>query len=294
MTNQQTQNLNPYSLSSKTVTFLFILSLLFISSQAQNKDYPWLSSYDASEAIEQRIAPPEGFQRTIEGKDSFGSWLRNLPLKAGKPEVKLFNGQLKGNQSAHFAVIDIDTGNRDLQQCADAVMRLKAEYHLACGDHQSIHFNFTSGDKADYSRWKQGYRPKINGNKVSWIKSASASDSYASFRKYMNIVFTYAGTYSLYQEMASVESQNNIRPGDVFIYGGFPGHAIIVMDIAENNETGEIAYLLAQSYMPAQEMHILKNPSDKNMSPWYIAKDGYLRTPEWDFEAGSLKRFKTK
>ena len=269
--------------------FSFLITPLLFS---QTHPYRWLESYHYDQAIVSRIHPPEGFSRIEQPENSFGNWLRNLPLKPGKPSVKLYNGQLKGNQSAHFAVIDIDTGNRDLQQCADAVMRLKAEYHYSCGEYPFIHFNFTSGDRAEYEKWRQGYRPRINGNKVSWTKSAQADQSYASFRKYMNTVFTYAGTYSLSREMESVSDPNNMQSGDVFIFGGFPGHAVIVVDIAKNQKTGETAFLLAQSYMPAQEMHILNNPNNSGMSPWYIARKGYLRTPEWGFDEGSLKRFR--
>ena len=44
--------------------------------------------------------------------------------------------------------------------------------------------------------------------------------------------------------------------------------------------------------MPAQEIHILKNPNDRNMSPWYSATYGeHLVTPEWTFARGELRRF---
>ena len=44
--------------------------------------------------------------------------------------------------------------------------------------------------------------------------------------------------------------------------------------------------------MPAQEMHVLVNPMDEGMSPWYVAGEGAeLRTPEWTFEWSDLKRF---
>ena len=50
--------------------------------------------------------------------------------------------------------------------------------------------------------------------------------------------------------------------GDVFIKGGFPGHAVVVLDMAENDRTGQRVFLLAQSYMPAQDIHIMKNPTN--------------------------------
>ncbi len=36
-----------------------------------------------------------------------------------------------------------------------------------------------------------------------------------------------------------------------------------------NPETRKKVYLLAQSYMPAQQIHILVNPANSLLSPWY-------------------------
>jgi hypothetical protein len=76
--------------------------------------------------------------------------------------------------------------------------------------------------------------------------------------------------------------------GDVFIQGGSPGHAVIIVDMAKNSK-GEKIFILAQSYMPAQETQILKNPNDTNSSPWYTLPTSTLETPEWDFNATDLK-----
>ena len=87
-------------------------------------------------------------------------------------------------------------------------------------------------------------------------------------------------------------SLDDIRIGDVFIQGGFPGHAILVVDLAISETTGRIAIMLAQSYMPAQDIHILLNPASRRKQPWYIAgDDDTLYTPEWTFEWTDLKRF---
>jgi hypothetical protein len=50
-------------------------------------------------------------------------------------------------------------------------------------------------------------------------------------------------------------------------------------------------YMLAQSYMPAQETQILINPNDESLSPWYPLKDGEIKTPEWTFMSGDLRCF---
>jgi hypothetical protein len=57
------------------------------------------------------------------------------------------------------------------------------------------------------------------------------------------------------------------------------------------NAAGQKLYLMAQSYMPAQEIHILKNPSKKNISPWYSLQSTDIQTPEWNFVNARLKKW---
>ena len=82
-----------------------------------------------------------------------------------------------------------------------------------------------------------------------------------------------------------------VLPGDVLIRGGFPGHAVIVMDVA-TNAAGNRIYLLAQSYMPAQDIHLLNNPSNKKISPWYLVnEEERIITPEYLFTTMELKKW---
>jgi len=253
--------------------------------------YQWLKDYNSARGIEKRIPVPDGFGRVDAPAGSFEDWLRHLPLKQGVPPVYLHNGQLKANQSAHFAVVDIDVGSGDLQQCADAIIRLRAEYLYSIGDFNAIHFKFTSGHNAEYARWREGYRP-IVGKGVRWVKSARPDYSYENFRRYLISVFRYAGTYSLSREMQPISDIIQMKIGDVFIKGGFPGHAVLVVDMALNKQTGKKAFILLQSYMPAQDMHILKNPTALSATPWYELDFGEtLYTPEWVFSREELKRF---
>ena len=255
--------------------------------------YPWLTG-EVVDTIARRFSPPEGFGRIRVAKNSFADWLRNLPLLSGKPDVLLFNGSVKANQNAHEAVVDIDVGRGDLQQCADAVMRLRAEYLRVSGKGDEICFRFTNGSDAVWRKWRSGYRPKLEGRRVTWQRRAKPGGSYSVFRKYLVKVFQYAGTASLEKEMPLVKEGSPIAAGNVFIKGGFPGHAVLVADVAENDR-GERVFLLLQSYMPAQQMHILKNPQDKSMSPWYrYVPSADLSTPEWHFERGSLRRFSNR
>lgn len=212
-----------------------------------------------------------------------------MPLKPGKPDVRLYNGSLKSNQAAHHAVLDIDTGTRNLQQCADAVIRLRAEYLYSNKKYDSIHFDFTDRVPARFDLWSKGYRPIIKQkSKTKWIKTAKYDRSYHSFRKYLISVYSYAGTYSLARETKKIKLKQ-LRAGDFFIQGGFPGHAVLIVDVVVNKNTRKKRFLLAQSYMPAQDMHILNNPSQS--SPWYEVPSSNIITPEWTFKKSDLQRF---
>ena len=267
------------------------LAALLWASESHAKTYAWLSDYNPDRALHNRIATPEGYTRTACADGSYCDWLRNIPLKAEGTPVHYYNGKIK-HHASHYAVLDLDTGKRDLQQCADAVMRLKAEYHFARQEFGNIHFNYTSGHKVAFDDWRNGRKPVVKGNKVSFTQPTNLTDnSYGNFRKYMTRIFMYAGSLSLSKELEDTQL-SDLSVGDVFIIGGSPGHAVKVMDVAENN-AGNKMFLLAQSYMPAQDMHILTNPNSNGAGPWYNAEQlVILDTPEWSFSATDLMRFK--
>ena len=236
-----------------------------------------------------RFNVPNGFERVKINENSFGFYLRNFALKSHSSKVYTYDGNLKYYQDGAAAILDIDIGDKDLQQCADAVMRLKAEYHYHRKEFDSIHFNFTNGFRVDFSKWIQGYR--IGSNYKSWQKTAQPNSNYQTFKEYMNWVFMFAGSLSLSKELKP-KTIENIMPGDVFILGGTPGHAVLVVDVAENVETRERIFMIAQSYMPAQSIHVLKNLNNNAVSPWYSANfENYLETPEWTFDKTQLKTF---
>ena len=259
---------------------------------AHASDYRWPRSAPAADTLASRIAPPPGFERVMAEPGSFAAWLRGLPLKPAGAPVLLHTGAPKARQDVHVAVVDIDVGTRDLQQCADAIMRLRAEWLFAADRAREIAFNDTGSAKPiAFARWAAGERPRISGRSLSWSRSAAPDAGYASFRRYMDVVFAWAGTYSLERELKPA-ALADIAAGDVFIKGGFPGHAVLVADVVENRATGEKRFLLLQSYMPAQDIHVLKNPADADGSPWYpLAFGDRLVTPEWTFPRDSLRRW---
>jgi len=282
----------------KMFQMLFLLlSISFISCNAQQEPTSTKTSSfkdklnPEGNTLEKRIPTPDGFERIPVKTNSYSSYLRTIPLKPHGAEVNYYDGRQKANRNIYTAVVDMEIGQKDLHQCADAIMRLKAEYLWKSGQYDKIHFNFTNGFRVDYKEWMKGRRMIVKGNKTYWDNGSRASNSYQDFWAYMELIFMYAGTASLEKELKSV-ALTDMQIGDVFIKGGHPGHAVVVMDMAENKTTGQKIYLLAQSYMPAQETQILVNRMNSKLSPWYeIRPQRTINTPEWSFEPHHLRRF---
>lgn len=214
------------------------------------------------------IPLPAGYTRIAYPDNSFALWLRNIRLRRDKT-VHLYNGQPKGNQTAQFAVLDVSVPNKDLQQCADAVMRLRAEYLYQQGNYANISFS-------DY-----------NGKAYTFHSPFTRQN----FDNYLQKIFELCGSASLSKQLRTHIEMKDIQPGDVLIRGGFPGHAVMVMDVAMNNK-GEKIYLLAQSYMPAQDIHVLNDYYYSELSPWYPANNAInIYTPEYNFTRNELKRW---
>ncbi len=239
--------------------------------------------------LQTRILTPESYHRTEAHEESLTEFLRTYPLKEDGSPVLLYDGREKGNQSAHQAVFALPIEEEDLQQCADSVMRVYAEYAYRTGQTEKTAFHFTNGFLAEYARWRDGERIAVNGNQVSWVPGAAYDDSYENLVKYLRMVFCYAGTLSMEAESETIEL-SQAQAGDVFLKGGSPGHVVLIVDVCENEE-GRRAFLLAQGYMPAQEFHVLKNPLHEEDCWYYEEEITYpLKTPEYVFPEGSLRR----
>ncbi len=244
----------------------------------------------STNTITERFVPPKGFTRTPLDENSFGHYLRSLKLKPEGALVKYYNGTTKPNRNVYTSVVDLDIGTKDLHQCADAVMRLRAEYLWTKGQYNQIHFNFTNGHRVEYSEWMQGKRMRVVGNKTAWKDGQAPSNTYDDLWNYLELIFMYAGTASLEKELKSV-SLHEAEIGDVLIQGGHPGHAVILVDKASNKITGQNLFIIAQSYMPAQELQILLNPINIGLGPWYTLEGEEIQTPEWQFGSDNLRRF---
>ncbi|GAB3578502.1 DUF4846 domain-containing protein [Hymenobacter daeguensis] len=252
--------------------------------------YPWLArSGKAAQPLAGRFAPPAGCRRVAVAAGSWGEWLRWLPLRPAGTPVHTFNGKPKARPEVVAAVVDIDVGTQDLQQCADAVIRLRAEY-LFSHDPNKVHFHLTTGYDFWFSDYVAGKTFQVRGEEVLPATRPAEAPTHAALARYLIPTFGYAGTRSLSRELTPRPLQQ-VQPGDVLIHGGAPGHAVLVVDVAENPATHEKFMLLAQSYMPAQNIHVLRQRY--GAGPWFrvAAADGVVSTPEWDFAETELAHF---
>jgi hypothetical protein len=249
--------------------FLTLVHFAFVSSKYQTIEKKHLITNGST--ISTRFIAGKDFLRNTYASSSFEFYIQNLKLKPDGSMVKYFNGKIKDKKNVYCAVIDMPISNKDLQQCADAVMRLRGEYLYAQKKYDDIAFRFLSDNKL------HAYKDYVKGD-----------FSYAKFLKYMDYVFTYANTASLKKQLKQ-KAIENIAIGDVFIQSGNPyGHAVIVVDLCKNSD-GNVKVMLAQSYMPAQEIQILINPKDN--SCWYLinSKETSIETPEWTFNKTDLR-----
>lgn len=223
------------------------------------------------QTVAMAFPPPEGAERAL--TDGFGSWLRTLPLRPADEPVRTYDGRVVPH---HARVVDLPLVPGDLQQCADSLIRLRAEWLRKTG--QAISFHATSGDALPWSRWQAGERPYVSGNKVRWRAGTEGG-----WEEYLAAVFTWAGTASL-QRLDTVPVVDP-RGGDLFVAGGSPGHAVQILDLATRG--GHTYALIGEGFMPAQSFHIELGPEEG----WWPVDEG-LSLPYWSFEASALRRWR--
>ena len=253
---------------------------------------PTLKINKDQNTIKERFPAPDGYAYVNVHQNSFEEYIENFPLKKyGSPILK-YDGTEIETQHLHEAIFDIDTGTKDLQQCADAIIRLRAEYLFKMKKFDDIKFHFTSGDLMTWNDYKNGTRAFVKGNSVQFKKTENFDDSYENFRKYLDLIFTYSGTISLNKETKPVLKTKDLKVGDILITAGSPGHIVFIAGVSEN-QNGQKLFLLAEGFTPAQSIHVLKNPFDPKISPWYELdlNSAETKTARYFFEPTNFRSF---
>ncbi|BAO76252.1 DUF4846 domain-containing protein [Winogradskyella sp. PG-2] len=282
------------------ISGLFVLAICFGYYFLQEKkvaelanvviEKPILINKD-SLTIRSRVNAPEGYKRIDYRKGSFENYLRNYKLKPFGSKIINYDNSEYYWQRGHIGVLEISVPKNGLQQCADALIRIRSEYLWDNDRKEEIGFKFTSGHYCSWFKYAEGYRPKINGSKVTFHKTATANTSKENFYKYINLIYMYSGTLSLFNELKSIDAKD-LKIGDMLIKGGSPGHIVMITDEVVNDK-GEKLFLLFQGNTPAQSVHLVKNLEDDIISPWYQLKnDAVIPVSNYTFGSAKFVRFK--
>jgi len=265
-----------------------------ITAREARQRYPWHRRRAGYEPLASRFPAPAGFRRISVPERSYAHWLRYLPLLPKRTPVRDYAGSLlPGSTAAAAAVVDLDVGQRDLQQCVDTLLRLRAEYLWWRRRAYRIRFRYDGGRYFGFSEWARGVRPRRQGRRILFERRARPSYGRRSLRRYLTFLYAMTGTMHHVQEPRVRFA--HLAPGDFFIQPppkpGWYGHAVVILDVARD-AGGHLRALLGEGYTPAQDFHVLHAPGG---GAWYrLSPTQPVQTPLWPspFTWRQLHRFR--
>lgn len=230
--------------------------------------YAWLSRSQRSDYVPlaEYLVAPAGFGRVDEPTDSFGQWLRHLPIAPVGTPVTSSNGKvvMAGDDARLAATIALQPRNGRLLAGPNMMIRLRAEYEWATQRGGQLAFHLTSGHLVAWKPWAEGVRPIIQGREVTFRKTGLKDDSRSNFCAYLETLFNCTSALSLLDDTRPVENAT-LSPGDVFLPRGRNAQPLMVLDVITDS-TGEVRVLLGRGGMPAQTFHVIRGADG---SPWF-------------------------
>lgn len=194
---------------------------------------------------------------------SYSDFVKHFPRK-NSTVVRDYRGRILKVKS--LGVLDLSV--TELQQCADAAIRLRAEYLYRKKSYSQIQFKLTCGLNVPFDKWANGWRVEVIGNDARLVKEKNETANYSrqNFDDYLQVVMKYAGSASLNRDL---KLRNGLpRVGDMLVLGGHPGHVVIIVDEMVRNNVHY--YKFAQSWIPAQDIEIVlgHNNLKQNYGNW--------------------------
>ena len=228
--------------------------------------YLWLKNNIDFETIQTRFQPPKGFHRVSVQPNSFGYWLRNLPLLPEGTPVKDYLGRIKATtkDSTLAAVVNYDIRGKKLEQCMDIILRFWAEYLFSQKRSEQIAFYLPVNFLLKWSDWKQGFRPHYQRIRINLVKNHPPDSSRDCFEKYLWEIFYHSNTQTAYFNYPQVKIKD-VQIGDFIVKKGSRGHAALIVDLAIDNDDNRIA-LFGQGDTPARQFYLL---NFKKHQPWF-------------------------
>jgi hypothetical protein len=197
---------------------------------------------------------PPGWERLPAKASTFGEYLQRLLFE---PTDSTFFWDGTIGIYHPVAAIHRLKNLTENQQCADVIMRLNSDYKRSIG--VEIHWH------------------DVNGKLKIW-----KGDNYDRF---MNGIYNYSNTYSLYKFDSYKVKLADMLPGDILILPGFPGHVVMVTDVLKKGDKIKIA--IVEGFTPAVQPFLYKSGEDIHLE-WNkgVTVSGY------HFDEDNLRRLK--
>ena len=236
---------------------ILLISFIFIEfSTGQTSHKNTILSY---------FNPPKGYTRINVAKNSFGDWIRNLPLKPSDSPVVDFRGKIfkSKDDTTIAAIVDWEISGRRLDQCMDILVRFYAEYLWENEKQEKLILPLPGKQFIKWKDWENGFRPKFKGINFDLIKSEKYNLTKNNFDRFLNLVFAETHTQQFYYAYPAIDKKN-VQVGDFIVKKGVKRHAVMIVDLAQNSDRNIIA-LIGQGDTPACEFYLLNY---KNDNPW--------------------------
>ena len=201
----------------------------------------WGTPVRAQPKVVQDIPMPPGLYDRVE-EEGWVRFLRNMPLMPRGSKVLYRDGRPKRYQDGHVAVVNLDVMR--FQQCSDSILRLRAEWLWGGGVRDSRRITREIG--MGVVRWRGRTRKQ--------------------FDRYLNRVFVRTGTLNM--DRGLHRSRHQPRVGDALVWGGSPGHAVLIVDVVQDPQGGW-RLMMGQGWTPAQQFHIMRHLHGSEPSAWW-------------------------
>ena len=276
-------------------TVLLVISLFFIlGASAQSKSL--INMDELGTTIDTRVKVPEGYIRPPFPEFSFQNFLRTLPTKKFDAKVMKYDGYEKF-YDCYAAVLDVNIPmQEDLLHGEHAIQLLRSMYLYKNEKHDLIRFTYDDNRVIDFFEYGQGTRFVWQDSVYVKEEDVAGEDfSESSLQTYLDDLYHETTARGLQADTKGIE-MSKISVGDAFIQPGnqfSPGHAVLVLDLVVEPVTGERLVLLGQGYAPTQDIHLLHNPYEEDISPWYRLKEdeNFFATAQWTFRKKHCRRF---
>ena len=225
-----------------------------------------------------RFPPPQGSQRIAPAEGSFGDWLEKIPIDTNKKILHYYTGDEALQQNGHAAIVDIPVKN-NVQDSRKIIMRIRAEYLYQQGRYDEIEFRNKEGRIINPRIW---YAQKYPGTEFNF--------PYREFNRFIKESLPGAD-WSEYMNNLERIAPSEAEAGDIVYQKSGGSHAMMIAGAAEN-PSRERMLLFIEGATPPAEVHVVANPADPSISPWYRMEESRpVRTPYWVFNDRNFYRF---